>query len=146
MVAVNAYGGVVDYKTGRTIAGPRRKPGPDFYDSVELVLQERHGRESLPLANTTIGVLATDACLTKEQVNFLAALSHDGMALAIRPCHTIRDGDTMFAMSTGRRPGPVDITVLGAAAVEVTARAVLRAVEAATGLGGVPAVRELTRG
>ena len=146
MVAVNAYGGVVDYKTGRTIAGPRREHGPDFYDSVELLLQERHARESLPLANTTIGVIATDASLTKAQVNFLAALSHDGLAMAIRPCHTIRDGDTMFAMSTGRRPEPVDITVLGAAAVEVTAQAVLRAVEAATGLGGVPAIRELKRG
>ena len=146
MVAVNAYGGVVDYKTGRTIAGPRREHGPDFYDSVELLLQERHARESLPLANTTIGVIATDASLTKAQVNFLAALSHDGLAMAIRPCHTIRDGDTMFAMSTGRRPEPVGITVLGAAAVEVTAQAVLRAVEAATGLGGVPAIRELKRG
>ena len=146
MVAVNAYGGVVDYKTGRTIAGPRREHGPDFYDSVELLLQERHARESLPLANTTIGVIATDASLTKAQVNFLAALSHDGLAMAIRPCHTIRDGDTMFAMSTGRRPEPVDITVLGAAAVEVTAQAVLRAAEAATGLGGVPAIRELKRG
>jgi L-aminopeptidase/D-esterase-like protein len=113
---------------------------------VELLLQEQHGGESLPLTNTTIGVIATDASLTKEQVNFLAGLSHDGLALAIRPCHTIRDGDTMFAMATGRQPGPLDITVLGAAAVEVTAQAVLRAVEAATGLGGVPAVRELPRG
>ena len=146
MVAVNAYGSVVDYKSGHTVAGPRRHPGPGFYDSVELVLQEQHSGESLPLTNTTIGVIATDASLTKEQANFLASLSHDGLALAIRPCHTIRDGDTMFAMATAQRPGPVDLTVLGAAAVEATAQAALSAVEAATGLGGVPAVRELKRG
>ncbi len=146
MVAVNAYGGVVDYQTGHTVAGPRRHPEPGYYDSVELLLQEQHSGESLPLTNTTIGVIATDASLTKEQTNCLAGLSHDGLALAIRPCHTLRDGDTMFAMATGRHSGPLDITVLGAAVVEVTAQAVLSAVKAATGLGGVPAVRELKRG
>jgi L-aminopeptidase/D-esterase-like protein len=107
-------------------------------------LQEGESRDiGGPLANTTIGVVATDAALSREEANFLAQVSHDGLALSIRPCHTMRDGDTMFALATGRHREPVDITVLGAAAMEVTAQAVLRAIYTAEGLGGVPAVREL---
>jgi len=144
VVAVNAYGGVVDYRTGRVIAVPRREAGSGLYDTQELLLQEGESRDiGGPLANTTIGVVATDAALSREEANFLAQVSHDGLALSIRPCHTMRDGDTMFALATGRHREPVDITVLGAAAMEVTAQAVLRAIYTAEGLGGVPAVREL---
>ena len=142
VVAVNAYGGVVDHRSGRVIAGPRREDGHGLDDPVAVLLQGVTG-DAPALTNTTIGVVATDAVLTREEANFLAMQSHDGLALTIRPCHTIRDGDTMFAMATGRNHGAVDVTVLGAAAVEVTAQAVLRAVSTATGLGGVPAVGEL---
>ena len=145
-VAVNAYGGVVDYRTGDIIAGPRREDGLGFDDSVGLLLRGKASDESLPLTNTTIGVVATNAAITREEANFLARISHDGLALTIRPCHTIRDGDTMFALGANQRPGPVDMTVLGAAAVDVTARSVLRAIYTATGLGGIPAVGELRRG
>ena len=93
--------------------------------------------------NTTIGVVATDAKLNREEANYLARVSHDGLAISIRPCHTIRDGDTMFAMATGESDARVDLTSMGAAAVEVTAQAVLRAVRYATGLGGIPAISEL---
>lgn len=145
-VAVNAYGGVVDHRSGQVIAGPRREQGHGFHDSVQLLLEETVSREAPPLTNTTIGVVATNATLTREEANFLAQASHDGLALTIRPCHTIRDGDTMFCMATGQDPQRGDITALGAAAVEVTARAVLRAVRAATGLGGVPSAQELGLG
>ena len=143
VVAVNAYGGVQDFRSGRLIAGPRREDGQGFDDPVELCLRGMTGDAAPRLTNTTIGVVATDAALTKEDANYLAGVSHDGLALTIRPCHTDRDGDTMFAMATRRVQGAVDLTALGAAAVEVTADAVLRAVHAATGLGGVPAVGEL---
>ena len=142
-VAVNAYGGVQDHRSGRLIAGPRREDGQGFDDPVELCLQGSTGDAAPRLTNTTIGVIATDAALTREDANYLAGVSHDGLALTIRPCHTDRDGDTMFAMATSRVPGAVDLTALGAAAVEVTADAVLKAVHAATGLGGVPSVGEL---
>ena len=156
LTAVNAVGDVVDYRTGRLIAGPRKDSAPGFVSTVALLTGAEPGAESTgrqtpdtgraadPLSNTTIGVVATDALLTREEANLLARISHDGLALAIRPCHTIRDGDTLFALATGQRPGPGDITALGAAAVEVTAQAVLRAVTAATGLGGIPAIGELT--
>ena len=143
IVAVNAYGGVFDHRTGCLIAGPRCESGDGMEDPVELLLSDIDDGDSTPMTNTTIGVVATDASLTREQVNRLAALGHDGLALTIRPCHTMRDGDTMFALATGRRAALADTTALGAAAVEVTARAVLRAVETAAGLGGVPSTREL---
>ena len=146
VVAVNAYGGVFDHRSGRLIAGPRREDGAGFYDPVDLTLRGGTGHEDSPLANTTIGVVATDAPMTREEANFLAMVSHDGLALTIRPCHTMSDGDTMFALSTGRFPNPVDLSRLGAAAVEVTAQAVLRAVHTATGLGGIPAASELQHG
>ena len=145
-VAVNAYGGVFDYQTGRLIAGPRRDDSSGFHDPMDLALHGGYSDDVSLLANTTIGVVATDASLTREEANFLAGVSHDGLALSIRPCHTIRDGDTMFALATGRVQNPVELTRLGTAAVEVTARAVLRAVQTATGLGGIPAVSELEDG
>ena len=145
-VAVNAYGGIYDHRSGRLIAGPRRDDGSGFHDPVEIMLAGEAWRPGLPMTNTTIGVVATDAPLTREEANYLAMASHDGLALTIRPCHTMYDGDTMFALSTGRLPGQVDVSLLGVAAVEVTAQAVLRAVQTPSGLGGFPAVSELNRG
>ena len=146
LIAVNAVGDVVDYRTGRMVAGPRQPGGEGFESAVQSLLRGETDAEAIAppsLSNTTIGVVATDATLTKEEANWLARISHDGLALSIRPCHTSRDGDTLFVMGTNRRQPPGDLTVLGTAAVEVTAQAVLRAVETATGLGGIPAVREL---
>ena len=146
LTAVNAVGDVVDYRTGRLIAGARQESEPGFINAVELLTRgepKTPEPAAPPLSNTTIGVVATDATLTREEANWLARISHDGLALAIRPCHTLRDGDTMFALATGQRNGPEDITALGAAVVEVTAQAILRAVTTATGLGGIPAINEL---
>ena len=141
-VAVNAVGGVWDYTNGQLLAGPRRASG-GFDDPVAMLLQDQSDAPAGPV-NTTIGLVATDAQISKEDANYLARVSHDGLALAIRPCHTIRDGDTMFAMATGHNQSPADLTALGAAAVEATAQAVLRAVRQATGLGGIPSISELT--
>ncbi len=150
LVAVNAYGDIVDHSTGQIIAGPRRESGAGLISAMDwltgkIPLDFHHPEaDDSPLTNTTIGVVATDAGLTKEEANFLARVSHDGLALTVRPCHTLRDGDTLFALSTGTATAPVDLTALGAAAVAVTAQAVLRAAATATGLGGIPAVNELS--
>ena len=146
VVAVNAYGGIVDHRSGLLMAGPRELDGRGMGDSVSLLLRENPAQEDSVLANTTIGLVATDAALTKEDANYLAKVSHDGLALVIRPCHTIRDGDTMFAMATGRSARSADLTMLGAAATEVTALAILRAISTATGLGGVPSASEFLGG
>ena len=142
LVAVNAYGSVVDHGDTRIIAGPRRLGYAGFANTVELLLQGKQpGAAPLP-GNTSIGVVATNAPLDKEQANFLARVAHDGLALTIRPCHTIRDGDTLFAMATGTVRARPDLTQLGAAAVEAVARSVLRAIRMAQGLGGIPSALE----
>ena len=145
VVAVNAIGGIWDYNTGQLVAGPRRAGG-GFDDPVGVLLDGSPPASPTGPVNTTIGLVATDARLNREEANYVARVSHDGLAVTIRPCHTIRDGDTMFAMATGESDSGTDLTTLGAAAVEVTAQAVLRAVRCATGLGGIPAVSELTGG
>ena len=142
VVAVNAIGGIWDYRTGQLLAGPRRDDG-GFDNPVGILLDGSPTASPTGPVNTTIGVVATDAKLNREESNYLARVSHDGLAMTVRPCHTIRDGDTMFAMATGESEETVDLTALGAAAVEVTAQAVMRAVRCATGLGGIPAVSEL---
>ncbi|MBI4336334.1 MAG: P1 family peptidase [Chloroflexi bacterium] len=146
LVVVNAVGDVVDPETGDLLAGPRRAEGRGFHSTVELWTRGAPSPSSPFLANTTIGVVATDARLTKEQANWLACLAHDGLALAVRPCHTTRDGDCLFALATGAREAPAELDHLGAAAVAVVARAVVSAIANATGLGGVPSAREWRNG
>jgi L-aminopeptidase/D-esterase-like protein len=96
---------------------------------------------------TTIGVIATDAVLTKAQANKLATMAHDGLARTIHPVHTLTDGDALFTLATGSSGRPGDMTVLGVMAAEVTAQAVLNAVRHASGLASpeLPCARDLGR-
>lgn len=143
VVCVNALGGVYDAESGKLVAGPRREDGA-MDDAMQLITAPLHVRtESAPGANTTIGVVATNAKLTKEQANKLASVAHDGMAMAVRPAHTMSDGDTIFALATGTVEADAGMTRIGAAATLCMARAIVRGVRKAEGLGGVPAVREL---
>jgi L-aminopeptidase/D-esterase-like protein len=145
LAAANAYGDIVDYRTGRIVAGPRKNDG-GYHDTVELLLQGKARFRPRGETNTTIGVIATNATLSREQIIRLARASQDGLALTIRPCHTLVDGDTMFALATGKWKGDIDPLRMEAAATEATAQAVLRAVRSATGLGGVPSIKDLSRG
>jgi L-aminopeptidase/D-esterase-like protein len=151
IVAVNPLGDVVDPATGRIVAGARpAKLGPlkvggeaRFVDSL-VVMKTLVGRTALRFAqrgNTVIGVVATDARLDKEQANKVAQMAHDGLARAVRPAHTMLDGDTLFALSTGNKG--VDINVVGAYAAEVVAQAIVRAVLAAESAAGLPAASDL---
>ena len=143
LIAVNAIGDVVDPKTGAVIAGARTADGRQRLDSMAALLRGELPARALAGMATTIGVVATDAALTKAQANKLATMAHDGLAHSIRPVHTMTDGDTLFALATGTSGKPGDMTVLGAMAAEATARAVLNAVHAASGLPGLPSAREL---
>ena len=143
LVAVNAIGDVVDPESGQVLAGPRREDGHGFERSLELLVTRRQEALAELPTSTTLAVVATDAALSKEQANKLAQVAHDGLALAIRPCHLMGDGDVAFALATGQEPGPVEMNPLCAATVSVVAQAVVRAVTQATGLGGVPAASEL---
>ena len=136
LVVVNAVGDVVDPATGSVVAGARTADGSALLGSMRALLR---GELPAPLqagVATTIGVVATDALLTKAQANKVAQMAHDGLARSINPVHTMTDGDTLFALATGMSGLPGNVTLIGALAAEVTTAAVLRAVRAATRLNG----------
>jgi L-aminopeptidase/D-esterase-like protein len=145
LAVCNAWGDVYDEAAGRIIAGTRDLASGRFADSMALLRRPDYWATLSPLAvpqNTTLAVVATDALLTKAEANKLAQMGQDALARTIRPVHTPLDGDTVFALSTGRRSG-VPLPVLGAIAADVLARAIERAVRMATALGGLPAARDL---
>ena len=137
LIAVNALGDVVDPASGRPIAGARSADGR-LHGSVARALAGEPPLSILSGTQTTIGVIATDAPLTKAQCQRLAGAGHDGLARAIRPVHTMSDGDTLFALATGQTRA-LDFNLLCAMAGEAVARACVNAVRAARGLttGGV---------
>lgn len=139
MVAVNAIGDVVDPATGQPLAGARSEDGLRLQHSARSIVEGLPVRVPATGSATTIGIVATDAVLTKPQANRLATVAHDGLARSIHPVHTMSDGDTLFALATGNAGHAPPMTVLGTLAAEVVARAVLNAVRAATGLPGLPA-------
>lgn len=143
VVAVNAVGDVIDPHSGRVVAGARSEDGKGYRDSMSALMAGYH--VALPAgANTTLGIVATNAAFTKTQMNKIAQMSHDGYARAINPVHTMADGDTIFALSTGVSKIEADVTALGAIAATVMARAIVRAVLAASSLPGLnlPACRD----
>jgi len=144
-VAINAWGGIFDHRDGNLVAGPRGNGGM-MADPVQFMLTGESSMGSSPLANTTIGVVATDAKLDKMQANFVASACHDGLALTIRPCHTPSDGDTMFCLATGENSASSNLMGIVTAATHVTALAVLDAIWSAQGMAGIPSVSELRDG
>ena len=151
LVAVNAIGDVIDPSTGRVVAGARTPDGAALFGTMQALLRGELPAPLQPGMATTLGVVATDAVLTKAQANKMAQMAHDGLARSINPVHTMSDGDTLFALATGRsgHSGPsASLTLIGALGAEVVAAAVLRAVRAATRLSGpglpdLPAARDL---
>lgn len=141
LVAVNPFGDVVDPVSGEILAGAR-KPDSDELAGTLAVMRGLAGQVAVRFAsNTVIGVVATNARLTKEETNKVAQMAQDGIARAVRPAHTLFDGDTLFALATGDGRG--DVNLVGAYAAEVVAEAILRGVRAAKGAGGLPACRDL---
>ncbi|MBV6449626.1 MAG: putative aminopeptidase [Anaerolineales bacterium] len=147
LVAVNAFGDVVDPNTGAVIAGlrsgkvgPLRVGGKEKFADTLAMMKKPLGRGVLGFAsraNTVIGVVATNAKLDKAQATKVAQMAHDGLARTIRPAHTMLDGDTIFALSTGTKKA--DVTSIGAFAAEAMAEAIVRAIKAAKPAGGLPA-------
>ena len=145
LVAVNAIGDVIDPQTGQVIAGVRTEDGAGLADARRLIRSGATVRQ-LPLQNTSIGVVATNADLTKPQATKIAQMAHDGFARAIYPSHMPWDGDTIFSFGTGEYGGNADLSTIGALAADVMAEAVVRAVRAATSIEGFPAARDMPSG
>jgi L-aminopeptidase/D-esterase-like protein len=148
LVAVNAAGDVRDPETQRILAGTRHPSGQGFLlESMPIIATPTQA------ANTTIAVVATNALLTKTDATIIARMAHDALALAIRPVHTLMDGDTIFVLGLGQpdqhagpeKLGPAELSMIGAAAVQTLARAIVKAIQAAESLHGLPAARDLAR-
>ena len=150
IVAVNAFGDVIDPQTSQIIAGARiLKKGPvkigkgKFADTMK-VMKSLVGRTVFGAAqrgNTVIGVVATNAKLDKVGATKVARMAMNGVGRTILPANTMLDGDTIFALATGKRKA--DMSIVGAYAAEAVAQAILRAVQNAKGLGGIPGIRDL---
>jgi L-aminopeptidase/D-esterase-like protein len=133
IVAVNAFGDVIDPQTQQVIAGARNPVGGFVFSN--------------PFGNSTIAVVATSASLSKEAINKVAQMAHNGLAQAIRPVHTMFDGDTVFALALASPPQAktdtavlaLQVSKIGTAAATTLARAIIKAVRNATDLHGVPA-------
>ena len=147
LVAVNAVGDVIDPATGNVVAGVRTDDGKGLADARTLLRSGALLRRAQPRSgeNTTIGVVATNAKLTKVQAQKVAQMAHDGFARAIYPVHTQVDGDTVFALATGTDKAPPNMLLIGSLAADVTAEAIVRAARAATGLPNLPAARDRAR-
>ena len=136
LAAVNAFGDVRDPKTGAILAGART--ASDSAQFADTGAQMRRGivRRGFSTPNTTLVVVSTDARLSKLEAAKMAAMAQDGLARAISPGHTMFDGDIVFALSCGEKQA--DLNTLGTVAADATAQAIVRAVQLAAGLGGVP--------
>ncbi|NMC80945.1 MAG: P1 family peptidase [Chloroflexi bacterium] len=151
MIAVNAFGDVIDPHTQQPVAGaraaqigPLRLGAPGYFADTLETMKTLAGRATLGLAarqNTVIGVVATNAQLNKEETNKVAQMAHNGLALTIRPAHTMYDGDTLFALATHQKKA--DINIVGAFAAQVVAEAILNAVKMAASVGDLPGLKDL---
>jgi len=149
LVVCNALGDVIDPLSGQLLAGARVSPqSHDLLDIRQAQLNGHRIAQPQTGSNTTIGVVATDAALTKPQAHRLAQVAHDGLARSIRPVHSPMDGDTLFALGTGTSEQATDMMLLSTLAAEVTAMAVVNAVRAAKdlrfGQGWWPAMAQQT--
>ena len=151
LVAVNAVGDVIDPSTGKIVAGMRTPDGKGLADvRTQLTLRpvikpagSGDDEANAAMFNTTLGVIATNATLTKTQVNRVAQIAHNGFAKAIVPVHTASDGDAIFAFATGSVGGAANVDLVAWAASEAMAQAIVRAARAATSIPGYPAARDI---
>ncbi len=140
IVVVNALGNIVDPQTQQIVAGAREPLGDGILSAN-------------PFSNTTIAVVATSASLTKEEINKVAQMAHNGLAQVVQPAHTMFDGDTIFALALGPRSqarsdpaiAAQRVSMIGAASATTLARAILKAVRQASDLHGIPAARNVSR-
>ena len=143
LAVVNAVGDVVDPRNGAILAGTRGKKAGEFRNSEKL-LRDNASITIFSGRNTTIGVVATNAKFNKTQLTKIAQMAQDGLARAIRPAHTMYDGDTIFAVSVPDSKVKVrpSVTAIGTAAADAFAQAITQAIKNADGIEGLPSYRE----
>jgi L-aminopeptidase/D-esterase-like protein len=143
LVAVNCLGDVIDPVTGARLAGLLNEELTGLADTEAVMIKAHADKKNLFAGNTTIGVIATNAILTKAQAAKLAAMAQNGYARTIRPAHTMYDGDTIFTMATGRVEA--DLSVLGLLSARVMERAVISAIKNTRSLFGLRCSADLVK-
>jgi L-aminopeptidase/D-esterase-like protein len=128
LAAVNAFGDVVDPETGRLVTGPD-VPGRPGLRSARALREEELASSPLAAAHTTLVCVATTVAFEPGSLKRVAIEAHDGLARAVRPAHTVVDGDVVFALAPGGSAPPLLARLrVGAAAAEASSRAIVRAV------------------
>jgi L-aminopeptidase/D-esterase-like protein len=143
LAVVNAFGDVIDQSTGQILAGTRNPQVGGFLNTSRAMRGHLDQTNLAFFSNTTLAVVATDAALNRVQLTVLADAASAGMARAINPVHTLLDGDTVYALSTGAHPGG-NLPAIAAAAADAVAEAIHRAVHAAETLHGIPSMKDLS--
>lgn len=143
VVAVNCLGDVIDPNSGTILAGAFRKDSSTFLDSEEGMIGQYDQSTNAFTGNTTIGVIITNAVMTKAQANKVASMAHNGYARTMRPAHTMFDGDTIFSLATGAVAA--DINVVGLLAARVMEQAVVKAIKQAASLAGYKSYTDLCK-
>lgn len=143
IVAVNAFGDIIDPKTNQVIAGVRSADGKRLLDARKIIRQSTAINKP-DGGNTVIGVVATNAELSRPEATKIAQIAHNGLARTIAPVHTQYDGDTLFTLATGEWQGKVNMAILGELATQVIAEAVIRGTCAATSIPNYPAAQDVT--
>jgi L-aminopeptidase/D-esterase-like protein len=141
LAAVNCLGDVMEPGTGKILAGAWDRKERRFLGTEEAVMNAYQQKKNAFAGNTTLGIVATNARLTKAQAKKLASMAHDGFARSMRPAHTMVDGDTIFALSVGELEA--EMNTLGALAARAVEEAVADAVRSAAGGYGFPAVADI---
>ncbi|WP_217585490.1 P1 family peptidase [Lentibacillus saliphilus] len=142
VIAVNAFGDIVDPDTGSVLAGAYDRETQTFISTHDQLKRNILDGNSQPFSgNTTIGTIVTNAALTKAQANKIASVGHNGFAKVIHPAHTPVDGDTLFALSTNKVD--VDLNALAAVVVEVVEKAVVNAIKHAQPARGIPSYQSI---
>lgn len=143
LVAVNCMGDVIDPATGEILAGALSDDGRTFANTEHVMMLEYAKQKNYFSGNTTLGVVATNGIFNKAQMNKIASMAHNGLGRTIRPAHSMVDGDTIFAIATGK--AEADINVAGLLAAKAVERAVVRAVQNASSLHGFMAHKDFLR-
>jgi len=143
LVVVNAFGDVIDPANNSILCGARDPSGNGFIGSLEQMKKGQKAKSVFRFTNTTIGIVATNAQINKEEANRIASLAHNGLAKVISPVHTSVDGDTIFAIGRRNNGMRASVDLLGSVAAEVIANAVIDAVMMAKEIGGIPSSSEL---
>ena len=140
IVAVNSLGDIYDYRTNKEIAGAYDKRNKILLNSYEI-MKEQAKKTGFPMKNTTIGIVATNGILDKAQANKVAQMAQNGLARSINPIHTMYDGDTVFAMSTGKIKA--DVSLIGTMASEVMSMSIVNAIKSAKGYEGILSYKDI---